>query len=89
MKTDILGYVIITLIVILSVKIYLDSDLFQLKCIVSDKDKNTYCVRERNKLKDASDLLAITTINMKKLVEHLKKKYPKREKEIRIEQKFL
>ena len=44
MKTDILGYIIIALIIILSIKLYYDSDLFQLKCIISIKDNNTYCV---------------------------------------------
>ena len=62
--------------------------MFQLKCIVSEKDKNTYCVRERHKIKEAGDLLAETTINMKNLTAHLKKKYPKRENVIRLTQKF-
>ena len=73
MKTDILGYIIIGLIIILSVKLYYDSDLFQLKCVISKKDNNTYCIREREKLNEAANLLADTTVNMKKLVEHLKK----------------
>ena len=73
MKTDILGYIIIGLIIILSIKLYYDSDLFQLKCIISNKDNNTYCVREREKINEAANLLADTTINMKKLVDHLKK----------------
>ena len=73
MKTDILGYIIIGLIIILSIKLYYDSDLFELKCIISNKDNNTYCVRERKKINEAANLLAETTINMKKLVDHLKK----------------
>ena len=76
MKTDILGYIIIGLIIILSIKLYYDSDLFQLKCIISNKDNNTYCVREREKINEAADLLAGTTVNMKKLVDHLKKNTP-------------
>lgn len=88
MKTDILGYIIIGLIIILSVKLYYDSDLFQLKCIISNKDNNTYCVRERGKINEAADLLAETTVNMKKLVEHVKKKYPDRENVRRLVSKF-
>tara|TARA_Y100000992_G_scaffold302453_1_gene276702 strand:- start:1192 stop:1788 length:597 start_codon:yes stop_codon:yes gene_type:complete len=88
MKTDILGYIIIALIIILSVKLYYDSDLFQLKCIISNKDNNTYCVRERGKINEAADLLAETTVNMKKLVDHVKKKYPDRENVKRLVSKF-
>ena len=88
MKTDILGYIIIALILLLSVKLFYDSDLFQLKCIISNKDNNTYCVRERNKINEAADLLAETTINMKKLVKHLKEKYPERENVKRLSSKF-
>ena len=88
MKTDILGYIIIGLIVILSIKFYYDSDLFQLKCIISNKDNNTYCVREREKINEAANLLAEATVNMKKLVEHLKKKYPDRDNVLRLVSKF-
>jgi len=48
---------------------------FELKCVVSDVNGNKYCVRERKKLKEASDLLARTTEKCKKFVEHLKTKY--------------
>ena len=60
------------------IKIYFDTDMFHLKCIISDVDGNKYCVRERSKLKLAANLLAKTTEKLKKLVAHMKKKYPKR-----------
>ena len=78
-KIDILGYILMIFVVIVILKIYKDSDLFQLKCIISDVDNNTYCVRERPKLELVADLLANTTVKLKKLVAHLKKKYPQRE----------
>ena len=42
-------------------KLYEESDYLQLKCIISDVDGKTYCVRERAKLEMAADLLAETT----------------------------
>ena len=78
-KIDILGYILMIFVVIIILKIYKDSDLFQLKCIISDVDNNTYCVRERPKLELVADLLANTTVKLKKLVSHLKEKYPERD----------
>ena len=78
-KINCLGYVLIFFIVISMIKIYFDSDLLHLKCIVSSVDGNKYCVRERAKLELAADLLARTTEKLKKLVNHMKKKYPTRD----------
>jgi hypothetical protein len=55
---------------------YTNSDAFQLKCIVSTVDGNTYCVRERQKLQAATDLLASVTEKCKQLVAYVHKKYP-------------
>jgi hypothetical protein len=60
----------------LSLVIYYESDAFNLKCIVASKDGNVYCVREREKLELAADLLATATENCKKLVAYLKDKHP-------------
>ena len=58
---------------------YYDSDIFQLKCIISGVDGNKYCVRERKNMKKAANLLATTTENMKLLVNHLKDTHPNKE----------
>ena len=42
MKINILGYVLIAFVLIICIKIYLESDSFHLKCIVSDIDGNKY-----------------------------------------------
>jgi hypothetical protein len=70
-KEDILGYIIIILILFISYKIYRDSDIFQLKCIMSTVDGDKYCVRERKDVQAASDLLARITEKMKALVKYL------------------
>ena len=87
-KEDILGYVMIIFVLIISYKLYKDSDYFQLKCIVSTVDGDKYCVRERTNLQKASDLLALTTSKMKKLVEHVDKKYPDKPNIRRLVKKF-
>ena len=87
-KSSLLGYVMILFIVFLSYKLYKDSDLFQLTCVVSDVDGNKYCVREREKIQEASDLLADTTMKMKSLVEHLHEKYPDQENVVRLKRNF-
>ena len=45
-KQDILGYILIFFILAICVYIYLDTDTFQLKCIVSTVDGNKYCVKD-------------------------------------------
>ena len=87
-KEDILGYVIIILVLFISYKIYIDSDIFQLKCIVSTVDGEKYCVRERTNVQNASDLLARTAEKMKKVVEHVDKKYKDKENVRRLVSKF-
>jgi len=87
-KEDILGYIIIILVLFISYKIYIDSDIFQLKCVVSDVDGDKYCVRERKNIQHASNLLATTTDKMKKLVIYVNEKYPEKDNVNRLVKKF-
>ena len=87
-KDDILMWVMILFIVIILYKLYIDSDYFQLKCIVSTVDGDKYCVRERKNMKEATDLLAKTTTKMKKLVEYVDEKYPDKPNIRRLVKKF-
>ena len=59
---------------------YLNSDTFQLKCIISHKDGNKYCVRHSDQLQESVELLAEATERMKQIVAHLKEKFPKDER---------
>ena len=88
MKVNFLGYLIIAFVLFMCLKIYLDSDYVNLKCIISDVDGNKYCVRERNKLEQAANRLAEANQNMTKLVAHVKKKYPNRENVKRLAKNF-
>jgi len=82
------GYLMIAFVVAIGLKIYFESDAFNLKCIVSDVDGNKYCVRERAKLQLAADLLARVTNKLKDLVKYMDKEYPDRENVKRLVKGF-
>ena len=88
MEINILGYTIIFFVLVITYRIYKESDYFHLKCIISDVDGNKYCVRERNKLTLAADKLANVNVKLKQLVKHVGKKYPDRENCKRLASKF-
>lgn len=72
----ILGYILFISIVLFLIYIYFLKSDFQLKCIISDVNGNTFCVRERTRINDAADLLAKNTEKAKELVTYLQNKYP-------------
>lgn len=77
---DSLGYVVSGIILTICLYVYFENyGAFELKCIVSTVDGNQYCVRERNKLQLAADLLARTTQKCKQLVNYVSTKYPEQE----------
>jgi hypothetical protein len=76
------------LVLFIGYKLYYDSDLFQLKCVVSTVDGDKYCVRERDNLQPAVDLLATTSAKMVELVEFLKVKDPSDDRVKRLVKNF-
>lgn len=87
-KQSILIYIIIVFVVFVCLKIYSESDAYNLKCIISDVDGERYCVRENAKMEQAANLLAKVTERCKELVTYCGKKYPDDEKVQRLVQKF-
>ena len=79
MKDSLLNGLLIIFILIIAIKIYMDSDTFNLRCIISDVNGNKYCVRDRSKLEMAADRLATINNKMNELVAHVGKKYPDQE----------
>ena len=69
-------YIFLAFILFLCLIIYYQSDAFDLKCIISSRDGNKYCVRERDKMELAANLLADATQKMKDVVNYLKEKQP-------------
>ena len=87
-KLDLLGFIIGVGFISLCIYIYFKTEDFQLTCIVSTVDGNKYCVRERNRLQEAADLLAKTTTKCKDLVNYVKDKYPLQENVKRLVTNF-
>ena len=87
-KDSIILYIIITIVLLVCLKVYSESDAYNLKCIISDVDGERYCVRERSKMQLAADLLSKVTKNLKDLVVYCSKKFPDDEKVHRMVQKF-
>lgn len=85
---DIFGYIMIIFVVGVILKIYLESENFNLRCVISGVDGNEYCVRERNKIQLVADLLARVTEKLKTLVEYMNEKYPERENVQRMVENF-
>ena len=73
---DCIGYILLISVIGACVYIYFKTDDFQLKCIVSTVDGNKYCVRERDRLQEAADLLASVTEKCKELVKYVQEKHP-------------
>jgi hypothetical protein len=87
-KQSVLLYIIITFVIVIGLKIYSESDAYNLKCIISDVDGKRYCVRERMTMELAANLLASVTQKLKDLVIYCAKKFPDNEKVQRMVQKF-
>jgi len=88
-RSEIFGYVVIFGILFVGIYMYLaNRDTLDLKCVVSTVDGNKYCVRDRNEVSLAADLLAKTTEKCKTLVEYVFKKYPKKDSVLRLHDGF-
>ena len=83
-REHIIAIVLVILIIGLSITMYFESDYFQLICIISDVNGKKYCVRDRKELDKAANLLANTTENLNKLVEHLRQNHGSKENVSRL-----
>jgi hypothetical protein len=87
-KYNIFFYIFLGFILLLCLRIYYDSDAFNLKCIIASKDGNRYCVREREKLELAADLLATVSQKCKDMVKYMQEKYPDDPRVVRLVKGF-
>lgn len=76
---NILTYLIIGCILAICLKIYSESDVYNLKCIISERDGKRYCVRKRHNIKEAADLLSNAVNKCEKLVNYMQEKYPNKD----------
>lgn len=75
-KHSLFFYIFLGFVLFLCLIIYYQSDAYDLKCIIASQDGNRYCVREREKMELAANLLADVTQKMKDMVTYLKEKQP-------------
>jgi len=87
-KDTLFIWMMIGFVLFICYKLYYDSDMFQLKCVVSTVDGDKYCVRERENIQPAVDLLAKTSSKMVELVEYLKVNDPEDDRVKRLVKNF-
>jgi hypothetical protein len=87
-KQSIFFYILVAFILLFCLRIYYESDAYNLKCIIASADGNRYCVREREKLGSAANLLAKVTQKMKDMVVYMKEKHPADGRTIRLVEGF-
>jgi predicted metal-dependent hydrolase len=87
-KHGLFFYIFLAFVLFLCLIIYYQSDAFDLKCIIASSDGNRYCVREREKMELAANLLADVTQKMKDMVSYLKEKHPNDDRTKRLVEGF-
>ena len=87
-KHGIFFYIFVIFVLVLCLRIYYESDAYNLKCIIASKDGNRYCVRDREKLELAANLLASVTEKCKQLVDYVYGKFPDQENVQRLHTNF-
>lgn len=87
-RHEVLMYSLVVMVLVIGLKIYSESDAYNLKCILSEIDGERYCVRERASMEIAVNLLAEVTQKLKDLVAYCARKFPEDEKVHRMVQKF-
>lgn len=75
-RTDLFLYAFVGLVIIVVVRMYMKSDMANLKCVIAGIDGNRYCVRDRSKLEEAANLMATVATKCRTMVEYMIEKYP-------------
>jgi hypothetical protein len=83
-----LSYIIIIIIIIVLFTFYLNSDTFNLVCVIAKKNGNTYCVRDSDRIQESAELLAEATERMKQTVHSLHRKYAEDKRVQRLVKNF-
>ena len=65
--------ILVILFIIIIIYFYYNSDFIHLKCIISDVDGKTYCVRKREDLNKVADLLAKVNVKLQEIVKYMGK----------------
>ena len=81
-------YILIIAFASICAYLFVNSDFYNLKCVISTVDGNKYCVRERKRINEAADILATVMNKCEKLIKYLVDKYPDDERVKRLHKKF-
>jgi len=88
-KSEIFALIIIFGILFVGVYVYLaNKDTLELKCVISTVDGHKYCVRDRNQVNTAANMLAKIAEKCKSLVKYVYEKYPDKDNVIRLKDGF-
>ena len=90
MKNELFGFILIGFVITICTKMFIDSDYYNLSCIVSTVDGNKYCVRVRDDLRqqEVVDLLAKVTSKCKRVVKYMEKEHNDKENVFRLTKNF-
>ena len=88
MSNKILYYCIGIIVLMIIIKTISQSEILNLKCIISDVDGNRYCVRDRKDNHRSVNLLAKINERCQNLVKYLKEKHPNDERIQRLNKGF-
>jgi hypothetical protein len=80
--------ILVILFIIIIIYFYYNSDFIHLKCIISDVDGKTYCVRKREDLNKVADLLAKVNVKLQEIVKYMGKEYPEMDNVKRLVKKY-
>jgi hypothetical protein len=81
-------YILIIILLLVFLTFYLNSDRFNLVCVIAKKNGNTYCVRDSDRIQESVELLAEASERMKQIVQSLRRKYPEDKRVKRLVQNF-
>jgi len=87
-RQNIFLYVFFGFFMVVCIHMYVQNELFQLKCVISTVDGKKYCVRDRTKVHAAADLLANVVARCKRMVAYMKQKHPKDPRVKRLVENF-
>lgn len=88
MSNKIIYYCFGVILLLVFYKIYSQSEVFNLKCIISNVDGNRYCVRDRKDKERSADLLAKVNKKCQDIVNYLKDNYPNDDRIKRLKNGF-
>mgnify|MGYP003705794601 CR=1 FL=1 len=88
-KQTLFTYVLILFTLMVVYQIWRDTPYFQLTCLASADNGESYCVRDRDIPDNAVQLLSNIDTKLKQLVEKISSKYPKEQRVKRLKDGFI